>query len=195
MLTLVVAASVWAAPSFELNARAGGQFGGDIQDGETSVSFDSSAAYTFGAGYYVRKDAQAAVWYGLQPTTLRLSEDVAGDSSLDALIHHLMIGGLVEIPTGGIARPFVEAGAGAVIFSVNEQDAGSEVRFAFSVAGGVEIGLTEWLFLRGQVDLRLAFLGGGSLFCGVSSAGGGCLVTVRDVYAQGNASGGIAIKF
>lgn len=73
--------------------------------------------------------------------------------------------------------------------------AGTATRFGFSLGGGINLAVTEWLWLRAQMDLRLAFLGGGTLFCSGEGDQAACLVEVGDVYVQGNGSGGVMLRF
>jgi hypothetical protein len=196
---MIASGALWvclvASPSVAIDAQAGGQFGGSIGSDDQQAALEPSSAFTVGLGAYVRDDALAVLWYGIQPTTLTLDEQIIGRSELDATVHHLLIGGLVEFDWNRIAIPFIEAGAGAVLLSVDAEGAQTAARFSMAFGGGVDLELLDALRLRTQVDLRLAFLGGGSLFCGVDAAGGGCLVTVSEVAAQGSVSAGLVFLF
>ncbi len=187
----VVAMTVAGATGLTVSARAGGQFGGDLSSEEDTAIIAPSSAFTFGLGYFVRKDAQVEAWYGVQPTVLQVDEATVGVPEIDLLVHHVMLGGMVEIPTKAALIPFIEAGLGAVIFALDRDDVAVESRFGMTFAGGLDVELLKWFRLRAQIDLRLTFLGGGQLFCRGSS----CLVTVGDVMAQGNVSGGAVFLF
>ncbi|MGF1509292.1 MAG: outer membrane beta-barrel protein [Myxococcota bacterium] len=184
-----------ADPVLSLHARGGVQFGGSLGAEGVEATIETSPAITGGLGYRVRKEAEAGVWYGFQPTELRVEFDDGSRQELDAQVHHIMVNGLLEFIDSGIARPFVELGLGAVVLNINEPGTDTEARLAFSVGGGLHVALTQRIWLRVQLDLRLAFLGGGELFCVGAGGQVGCVVDVAEVLPQGNAGAGVVFRF
>lgn len=180
------------SPAFEVTPFIGQMVGGEFEDTLDGAGQDLDAHTNW--GIILNALADPGRHYELLYT--RQDTQLEGAAGMDVDVEYLQIGGTVSHPEAERVIPYFGLTIGAARFSPGGQGMDDETKFAFSVATGVRVPVTERVAVRLDLRAFATVLGGDDeIFC-VSSAGASCRVrTKSDVLTQYAASLGVAIGF
>lgn len=191
-IALAQAAPSLRSPAFEVTPFIGQMAGGEFEDTLDGAGQDLDAHANW--GIILNALADPGRHYELLYT--RQDTQFEGAAGMDVDVQYLQIGGTVSYPEADRIIPYFGLTVGAARFSPDGPGMADETKFAFSVATGVRVPVTERIGVRLDLRAFVTVLGGDDeIFC-VSSSGASCRVrTKSDVLTQYAASLGVAIGF
>ena len=177
---------------FEISPFYGYRWGGDIETtGGQKLDLEGGRAYGLSLDYSPRAapDVKLELLWSRQDSSVDF-QGLGGSNQLRVTVDEFQIGGVLETAYGRL-HPYITGLLGASLFGPNGGD--SEVRFSFSIGGGVKFFLFRNLALRADVRGYCTIVESESAF--ISAAG----VTVARFSGsslwQGEVSGGITLAF
>jgi opacity protein-like surface antigen len=186
-----------APPAFEVTPFVGYRTGGEFETDTTGEDLDVDESNTFALALNLRIDAltQYELFYSRQSAALEGGTSL-GDVELEIEYYH--IGGtLVVDDTQPRFRPYIVGTLGATRFNPEPPEGDDEMRFSFSLGGGLRVPLSERFALRLEARGYLTFVDSdSSIFCASGSFGGVCQVRASgDTFLQYEALLGAAFAF
>jgi len=184
---LFIPATAAHAEDWEITPSVGYRFGGDVEEIQTSRSydFDGAASYGLTVGRWIADEQRLELTWSRQPSGL-------SGIDYDVDIDYLQFAGAYEPGREKQVGGYVLASLGATRFDPAEAGAESSVFFSGSVGGGGRFRLSERLALRleGRGYYTLTS-GSTTIFCG-----GGCTFQLSGTgLLQLEFSAGLAIGF
>jgi len=189
---LVLSLAAQAQGMFEISPFYGYRWGGDIKNASgEELGLQAHRAYGLSLDYSpdAAADVKLELLWSRQESGVEFQE-LSGFNHLRITVDEFQIGGFLETVYGRL-HPYITGLMGASLFGPEGAD--SEVRFSFSIGGGVKFFLFRNLALRADVRGYCTIVESDSAFI---SAGG---VTVArfsgSTMWQGEVSGGITLAF
>lgn len=178
--------------AFEITPFAGYMAGGEFEDAIDGSGRDLDADLSWG----IMLDAAADAWRNYELLYAQQSTQVGGVEKFDLKVRYLQIGGTVAWPDAQRVIPYFGLTVGAAQLSPDRAGMDDETNFAFSVAGGLRVPLTERLGLRFDARAFVTLLDSdGEIFC-VSSEGATCRIRAKsDTFIQYAAFLGVVMGF
>lgn len=183
-------------PRVELSGLGGGQFGGniDFDGGSASLKAGPTAGGLIGVRVAPWALAVAGYHYQFSEAAVQYTDINRESITFDLAIGYLQIGGELEFDTRTIVRPYMGMTLGAMHFTPDLEDVGSDWNFAAALFGGLKVVLWRRFGLRLQVKGLITVLGNESE--SLCFAGRGCVVALDvSVMGQGEVSGGVYLAF
>ena len=136
-----------AAPSFEITPLVGFSVGGDFGDFDEannwqSLDLDEEAHYGLSLGFKYDEQSLVEVFYSHQETSFIPNANVFGINKFDLNVDYFHFAGTHIVTTEGV-MPFVTASVGATHFDPDSSEFDSEIKFSFSIGGGVRYFFSE----------------------------------------------------
>lgn len=168
---------------------AGGEFEDPADDSDRDIEEDNNFGIIFNAA--VDKWRHYELLYSNQST------EIGGSAPMDLDVEYLQLGGTVSAIDAERVIPYFGLTVGAARFSPDAAGFDDETKFAFSVAGGVKVPITEHIGLRFDARAFVSLLDtDGNIFCVSDSAGGACAIrTKSDTLLQYSAALGVTVGF
>ena len=179
----------------DLTAFAGWQFGTSVNVANGKLSIDSD--WNFGGilDFIVRRGGAVELYFGHQPTTLRLQRTLGESDEIPLSVNYFQIGGLGYLQQG-VAQPFAKFLLGATYYKPGAASLGGisindEWRFSLGLGLGVKAFPSERVGVRLEGNLLGTFLDTGSgVWCGF----GGCSLGLFGTgVLQANINGGVTL--
>jgi len=177
---------------FEITPFLGYMAGGEFEDPVDGTGRDLDADLAWG----VVLDAAADPWRHYELLYVQQGTQLDGVENIDIDVRYLQIGGTVSYPDAQRFIPYFGLTVGAAQFSPGRAGLDDETNFAFSVAGGLRVPVTERIGLRFDARAFVTLLDtDGNIFC-VSSEGATCRIRAKsDTFLQYAASLGVSVGF
>ncbi len=179
----------------ELTAFAGWQFGSSVNVFNGKLSIESDWNYGGILDFIVRRGGAVELYYGRQPTNLKITPTVGVVESVPMTVQYFQIGGLGYMEQG-ITQPFAKFTLGATYYKPDAQTLGGinisdEWRFSVGLGLGVKAFPSERVGVRLEGNLFGTFLDTNSgLWCGF----GGCSLGFFGAgMLQANINGGVTL--
>jgi opacity protein-like surface antigen len=133
-----------AAPVFEITPLVGYSIGGGFGEASTGQSLDLDEGAHYGLSLGLKYDEQSLVevFYSHQETSFIPNANVFGINEFDLNVEYLHFAGTHIVTTEGV-MPFVTLSVGATRFDPDSSGFDSEIKFSFSVGGGVRYFFSE----------------------------------------------------
>lgn len=184
---LFLGGGVWAA-HLEIGPMGGWRFGGSFDDSTgRTYSADPSGSWGGVIDLYGSPDAALEILFSRQESSVQLDGPLLLPRNYT--LDHYQIGGLKEYE-GEHIRPFL---AGLLGWSHARTENQSSDFFSVTLGGGAKYYFTSWLGLR--TDLRCHLMFTNSAVAASSGPSGGTISFAGEVFAQGEAAGGLFLAF
>jgi hypothetical protein len=154
-------------PAVEIAPMVGYAFRGSASEPYGYGASDIAASATYGAAVNLGNwyGGHLALGYRFQDTGVEYAPALgAAYRGFGLTLHHMQVGGEYDILPGDV-RPFVGGGVGVALLSP-QTNLPDEVRFEFSVQGGVKLFVTDHVGVRLQGQVAVIVLDASSdIFC------------------------------
>ena len=133
-----------AAPVFEITPLVGYSIGGGFDEASTgqSLDLDEEAHYGLSLGLKYDEHSLVEVFYSHQETSFIPDANVFGINEFDLNVDYFHFAGTHIVTTEGV-MPFVTFSVGATRFDPDSSEFDSEIKFSFSIGGGVRYFFSE----------------------------------------------------
>jgi hypothetical protein len=197
MLLATAGTAAAEAPSdykhWEITPFFGYMGGGEFEDPSTNTDRDLDEDNNFGVIFNAAVDQ----WRHYELLYTRQGTQIGGASPIDLDVEYLQIGGTVSHPDAERVIPYFGLTVGAARFSPDQPGLDNETKFAFSVAGGFKVPITEHIGVRFDARGYLTLLDtDGNIFCVSDNGVGTCAIrTKSDTLFQYSATLGLIVAF
>ncbi|HEY0684033.1 MAG TPA: outer membrane beta-barrel protein [Steroidobacter sp.] len=180
-------------PNWEITPFFGYMAGGEFEDPATNTDRDIEEDNNFGVIFNAAVDR----WRHYELLYSQQSTEVGGAAPMDLDVQFLQIGGTVSHPDAERVIPYFGMTIGAARFSPDGPGLDDETKFAFSVAGGFKVPVTDHFGVRFDARAFVSLLDtDGNIFCVSDSGVGTCAIrTKSDTLLQYSAALGLIWAF
>lgn len=178
---------------WEITPFFGYMAGGEFENPLTNTDRDLDEDNNFGVIFNAAVDQ----WRHYELLYTQQSTKIGGATPIDLDIQYLQIGGTVSNPDAERVIPYFGLTVGAARFSPDQPGLDDETKFAFTIAGGFKVPITEHIGVRFDARGYVSLLDtDGNIFCVSDDGVGTCAVrTKSDTLFQYSAALGLIIAF
>jgi hypothetical protein len=179
--------------NFEITPFYGYTVGGEFEDSLDGSDRDIDENNHFGIIFNAAVDE----WRHYELLYSTQSTEIEGSVPMDLDVEYLQIGGTVRHPDAERVIPYFGITVGAARFSPDGPGLDDETKLAFSVAGGLNVPITDRIGLRFDARAFISMLDtDGNIFCVSDADGGACAIrTESDTLLQYSAALGLTVGF